>query len=495
MAQPGAATARSSEDWLASASVRTAGERRRWSLPWTGGHARTDGSQEDLGDGDLQALVLDQTARHGNRIYLGAGRSGWAVAGYQSGVLVLGPPRSGKTTAIVIPAILAANGAVVSTSTKPDVLAATVGPRRRLGTCWLFDPSGQQAVPPELTPLRWSPVAGSSRWEGALVMAHAMLWASRPATGMLDASHWAERAEALVAPLLHAAALDRQGMDFVFRAVHRDEVRGAASILESNRAEVALDVLERVVRTDERERSSIFSTAAGALKAYQFPSALSQAGSANFDPGLFPTSVDTVYVCAPARLQDLLAPIVVGLIEEIRAATYAQGGGLLTGGQIDPPVFLALDEVANMAPLPELGKIVSEGGSQGLLTLACLQDLSQARVRWGPAAEGFMSLFGTKVVLPGIADLRTLEVVSALAGEVDAPVRSVSRSPWRPRWRGPRYSVTTSTRRQRRLPVDSVAHGRKGHALLIDGPAPPAWMRLTPWYSGPPFSQIASIRP
>ncbi len=128
----------------------------------------------------------------------------------------------------------------------------------------------------------------------------------------------------------------------------------------------------------------------------------------------------------------------MGLIEEIRAATYADAARRLAEGDVvDPPVLLALDEVANVAPLPDLAGIVSDGAGQGLLTLACLQDLSQARVRWGHAVEGFMSLFGTKVILPGIGDLRTLELVSALAGETDVPVRSVSKNPWRPRTRAP----------------------------------------------------------
>ena len=34
---------------------------------------------------------------------------------------------------------------------------------------------------------------------------------------------------------------------------------------------------------------------------------------------------------------------------------------------------------------------------------ACLQDLSQTRARWtGVAADGLFSLFGTKVLLPGL---------------------------------------------------------------------------------------------
>ncbi len=145
-----------------------------------------------------------------------------------------------------------------------------------------------------------------------------------------------------------------------------------------------------------------------------------------------------------------MAPIVVAFLEEVRAGTYAaprwarapghhagdaggggggggRGGG---GGGAAAPLTLVLDELANIAPIPDLPAMVSEGGGQGLLTLACLQDLSQARQRWGLAADGFLSLFGAKLVLPGIGDLATLELVSRLGGEIDVPARSVSRNPW-----------------------------------------------------------------
>jgi type IV secretory pathway TraG/TraD family ATPase VirD4 len=89
---------------------------------------------------------------------------------------------------------------------------------------------------------------------------------------------------------------------------------------------------------------------------------------------------------------------------------------------------MALDEVAQIAPLPSLPAIAAEGGGQGLVTLACLQDLSQARVRWGAAAEGFFSLFSCKVIFPGTGDQRTLELSDA-ADTVDAlgPCHSASR--------------------------------------------------------------------
>ena len=123
--------------------------------------------------------------------------------------------------------------------------------------------------------------------------------------------------------------------------------------------------------------------------------------------------------------------------------------------------------------------------------MACLQDLSQARQRWGAAADGFLTLFGTKVVLPGVADLATLELVSRLGGELDVAARSVSRGPW---WSGSRAAPTTtwSTQRQRRLPVDAVNQQPGGTALVLAANRAPARVTLSPWWRTPPFAPLPS---
>lgn len=225
------------------------------------------------------------------------------------------------------------------------------------------------------------------------------------------------------------------------------------------------------------------------MAAYRSGRALGLTDEADFDPAGFASGGDTIYVCTPARYQALAAPIVVAFAEQLRAATYRASAD----GTLRLPVTLVLDEVANIAPLPDLPAMVSEGGGQGLLTLACLQDLSQARGRWGSAAEGFFSLFGAKVLLPGVGDLRTLDTVSRLAGHGDVAVRSVNASAW---WSGrPSASTTRSTRRQERLPVDQVHSLAPGTALVIAGARPPRLAALTPWWGCPPFSEAGRARP
>jgi DNA-binding SARP family transcriptional activator len=372
-----------------------------------------------------------------------------------------------------------APGAVVSTSTKPDVLRDTVQMRRWFGTCYVFDPTGSTSVPEGSEELRWSPLVGSEIPDGAVEMARTLVQAARPqAATHPEAQHWLDRAEALLAPLFFGAAAGGRTIADVCRWVLSHDVREPEAILSALGAQTAKVSLSSVWRTEERERSGIFSTAAGLLSVYRTQAALEPATRPNFDPHRFAASQDTLYICAPGHTQELLAPLVVALLDQIRAACYLRR----RSHPDSAPALFLLDEVANIAPIPGLPQLASEGGSQGVVTVACLQDLSQARARWGTLADGFFSLFGTKVIFPGIADRSTLELVSSLMGEVQVPVQSVSR-PVRPpaglvfldailnegRATPPSQpTVTTSTVFRRRMPVEAIYHGEPGRVFAFN---------------------------
>lgn len=389
-------------------------------------------------------------------IYLGRGTRGPVCAGPEHHALILGPPRSGKTSRLVVPAVSHHPGPAVVTSTKSDILRSTFETRSRLGRCWYWDPSGTTVVPAGAMAMTWSPVTGCEQWDEAISRAHSLAAAGRPARANHDA-HWIERAEALLAPLLHAAALAGSELAAVLSWLHRRELTDPASILDSFDSRRAADILAGLVQTDGRELSGIFSTADGILAAYRTDAALAATRSPNFDPAEFSASADTVYLVSPASHQAVHAAIVVALLDQIRAAVYRW--------KPNPPMLYALDEVANIAPLPELPAVLAEGGSQGLVVVACLQDLSQARARWDRAADGFLTLFTHKVVLPGIGDTVTLRAIRILAGDTDIAVQSVNATDTLI----PKSSTTWSTQRRPRLPEDRIAHGQSGTAILISG--------------------------
>ena len=275
--------------------------------------------------------VLDASADAGHGAYLGHSERGWCFVRPEQSVMILGPPRSGKTSSLIIPNVMASNGPVVSTSTKPDVLDATVNARSQLGECLLFDPTesvdrsaGLLPVAVVATPVVHDmapgpvhgPIAGRGR-----------IGAGGRALARGDGSHWTERAQALMAPLLHAAAIGGADMRTLLTWVDRRQALPAQQILaaEPGRStELARNLLDGIVATDERELSGIWSTASGSLTGFRSDQALDATADPDFDPDRFVRSADTIYIAAPAHRQALVAPMVVGLIDDIRHATYAR---------------------------------------------------------------------------------------------------------------------------------------------------------------------------
>jgi type IV secretion system protein VirD4 len=451
----------------------------------------------------LPALSPAQRARWeaqslGGGAYLGETERGeWVCADPQSAVMVLGPPRSGKTSAVMIPALLCAPGAAVSTSTKPDVMRATRRARAELGQVWLFDPAGREhrELPQGVRELRWSPVAAADSWDRALIVARAMTASTHPGRGTSNESHWSERASALLAPLLYAASVTGRAIEDVLRWTLRQDMTSALEILgETHKHEVAADVLIGIQRTDTRERSSIYSATAGVLAAYNADATRATAKDPNFDPQAFAGSTDTIYITAPEQKQALCAPLIVGLLEQIRHAVYehAREQTAHAGG---PQMLWALDEVANIAPIHDLPSLVSQAGGQGLQVMIGLQDLSQARARWGQdAAEGFMSLFQTRLVLSGIADPKTLESISLELGEYDRTVFSATTGTSESeQWfslDNRSEGVSRQTHRQRTLTPGEIASLPAGRALLLQAGA---WelIRLTPWHRHSKWANVA----
>jgi len=454
------------------------------------------------------AAVLAASEQHAHGIYLGSSLGG-AIRGPvfarpQQCVLLLGPPRSGKTAAVVVPNVLAACGPVIAASTKADVLSATCAARAGLGRVLLYDPSGAVPVPPGVERVAWSPLGPAGTWDGAVLVADSMVRSARPGTDRGDASHWSERAGALLATVFHAGALEQRSVADVVAAVDRHEVGEARAALARHGAERALDLLEGLVATDGREQSGIWSTASGVLSGYRTDAALYSTKGSSLDANELLTSQGALYICAGSDHQRHAAPLVAGLLREVRSAAYQRSRSSSVATSADacmapsrarsePPLLLVLDELANIAPLHDLPTLVAEGGSQGVVTLACLQDLSQARARWDREADGFLSLFGTKLVFPGIGDTRTLEALSLVAGDHEVATLSVTRGPRRRLMAGAGRGTTrtASTRKDRLLPVSAIARGHPGCVLGIEG-AEPGFLRMTPWYSSSPWREAVS---
>jgi len=402
------------------------------------------------------------------RILLGYKGRAWVSAPRQVGALVIGPPRSGKTSGVIIPNVVSWTGPVVVTSTRRDVLDACHGVRAQRGTAWCFDPAGTVAnsLPSNVRRLDWSPLRGADDADTALARARALLAGNVEGTEGRD--HWRARGTQLLGALFHAAALASLTMSAVVEWVHAGRLDGAARIVEQREATKAASVLHGLEQTPDRERGSIWSAVAGCLSSFDDTTVVASADRASSCPFLvseFLSAPDTVFIVAPSDDSIPLAPLVVGLVEEIRTAALRMSNRV---GALDLPLLLALDEIATICPLPSLPQIAAEGGGRNILLLAALQDLSQAAARWGKEmADGLLTLAGAKLILPGVADVDTLQRIETLAGKYW--MQQVSRSETSSGWTGGSWSWGTyrSEVEMPRMPAAVVRQLPPGRGLVI----------------------------
>src|SRR4051794_872751 len=164
------------------------------------------------------------------------------------------------------------------------------------------------------------------------------------------------------------------------------------------------------------------------------------------------------YITATGAQQEEIAPLVVALLDQIRAATYRrhrelehEGGW---GQQERWPVTFVLDELYTLGRLPDLTAMLTEGGSQGLHIVGAIQDMSLLVARWPQEAHAFPSLFGQTLVFPGIGNPETLEQLSKSCGEWDRPRTSTTDGS-----ADGRMTTTHSTERARVLPPERIKQG------------------------------------
>ena len=372
-------------------------------------------------------------------IPLGMRHGSWITSRPQHHVLAIAPPRAeaGKTASLIIPATLAHPNPVVTASTKADILTATAMARAQYGKLWCYAPCGSDDIPAGVTELRWSPIAGAQDWDVAVATAVAMT-AALDTGSVRNGDHWRDRAADLLAAIFHWAALTGATMRDARNAVyeHTTQLTRIAEQLGNARAPDAARALTSVRDASREEARGIASTAARALKGYRTDAALRSTEDAEFDIADFVNGgphglrADTIYITAPSDQQELVAPLVVGFLDQIQRAVYKRHRRLEAAGLLEQagaaPILFALDELYGLAPLPNLPHILSEGGSQGLLIAAAVQDLSLIKSRWKDEADAFMTMFGHVLVYPGIRDVNTLEDISTLVGMYDHGKRELN---------------------------------------------------------------------
>ena len=452
-------------------------------LPGTRGYGSSWASRHDLRD-----LVVRKGSDLTGRIVLGRPRWRQTIASpLRHSLLLFGPTLSGKTLSFVIPTVLRWRGPVIATSSKVDLLLATITRRQRRGQVYLLDPfraSGLESI-------RWSPLVGSRSWADALDMAYWLTQAASVSHTIQSAEFWETLAKNLLAPLLYAAANKPAAtMLTVVRWANEyqtaDEVLAVFTAMEEAERNdpgprLARSAFLASVRADPRRKDSIYGTAQVLLDVYKYPAVAETASGCDIDRDTFLSGYDgagkpidnTAFVFAPEHRQDQLRPLLEAFIcWLIRAAEDRYAA---TGTALDPPLLVMLDEAANIAPLRKLGTYASSLASQGVQLVAVFQNFGQVRDRYGTQASTIVTNFLVKVLMGATTDRELLELLSVLIGKEEITQESLTYGVDGSR-------IATASIRQRELaPIHSLVQQRPGRALALLSHRRPVRLQVHPY--------------
>ena len=384
---PGAPEVYATLGLLAGARPRSAQRchGRAWPVRCAAGQAGRTGRPER----ELRPLY----GSGGGRLALGRSHGRLLYTEQRHALVAFGPPQSGKSAGLAVPALLEWDGPAVASSIKTDLLACTITRRRELGDVFVFDPFALSAGQSHT----WSPLAGAHTWDGALEVAWRLAAAGElDQKGVEGGDFWAIAAEQRLAPLLYVAARTDAGMDAVVRWTYGQgarELDAAVSELTGSArdeaeladAHAAYDALRAFETQADRTRSSIEATAQGLLRAYRFERVLRSARGCEITADGLLDQRATLYLIGDAKASKLLRPIFLALLSEIVDRAYERA--TLGGGRLALPLLLCLDEAGNVAPLPNLGEVASTAPSHNIQLVSIFHDLAQARSRYGRQAE------------------------------------------------------------------------------------------------------------
>jgi type IV secretion system protein VirD4 len=380
-------------------------------------------------------------------------------------ITVFGGPRTGKTGWLA-GKVIDAPGAVLSTSTRLDLMELTAALRAEGGRpVWVFNPGGLGGI--EST-IGFDPLLGCADPVTATERAADMIPES---DGPDQRGFWEGQARRVLGALMHAAALDqaqkRTMRDVLAWVADPDEHGRLVTLLLRRSPEPSFEHdIQQFITTNKDTRTSTTSSVMPALSWLNSSAATAATEAPAFDVEELLKARGAVYLLGrhEAHTAPLLAALTGYIAREARRLAAYQ-----PGGRLDPPLTLALDEAARVAPVP-LPDWSGDAGGSGITIIAAFQSRADLVDRWGPTgADKVLNNSGAAMLFGGTKSTADLEVWSKLAGDRDEPVISY----------GPNGKVTSrSVRKTPVLSASQLANLPTGRVVVFRRGMPPAVGRV-----------------
>lgn len=337
------------------------------------------------------------------------GRRSWHGVAYgpqvvlvpKSSLLIVGPTQVGKTSSLVVPALLRWTDALVVTSVKRDVVATTQRWRSSLGEVQILEPGRDDG-------LTWNPLEGVHSLRHALRVARDLTVASSHG----ETEFWNSLATKLVAALLEMA---NKGSLSIFDVASVIEKRDFGEWLVGAPRSEASQLLRTFLDHDPKTLDGVVTTAETMLLPWRFRQPLARVRSVV-------AGANTLYLCSPRNEQQHYESLFRGALRMVLEEQHR----LVDEGR-QRRLLIVLDEAATVAPLEELDQLAATVSGLDVTLVTVLQDFAQLAARWGPRASTIVNNHTTRIVLGGLADPSVAsylpEITAGNEGSKSVPLR------------------------------------------------------------------------
>ena len=342
-------------------------------------------------------------------------------------LLIVGPTQVGKTSSLVIPAILRWPGPLVVTSVKRDVVELTRPWRSTLGCVHELAPGVDDGA-------TWDPLESVTSHRDALAVARDLVVGDRTRASA-ESEFWNALAVKLLGALI--ATVKSTGGS-VFDVVALVEERRYLDEEPARASEDVRRVLRSFASHDARTADAVATTVEAMLVPWQLRQPLASLGH-------LLDGADTLFLVAPRHEQRRFEGLFRGALRSIVAEQQRRHDA---GSKTE--LLLVLDEAATVAPLDDLDQLAATGSGMGITLVSVFQDFAQIEARWAERAGTIVNNHASRLILGGLVDPKTTTYLPELRprDENEPPLRS---------W-----------------PV--------GSAVLVSGRWPKMTTRLVPWW-------------
>ncbi|MCX5305181.1 type IV secretory system conjugative DNA transfer family protein [Streptomyces sp. NBC_00160] len=277
-------------------------------------------------------------------------------------------------------------GSALIVTSSPTLWAETKDARAKLGPVLLYDPSHLCDTPARM---HWNPAEGCADRDTAAARAIALLAPVRPQARM-DAAV-ADTAETLLRSWLQAAALDDRPFKLLHRWAQGNSAQDPVRVLRTHpqAAPGAAGELESALTAHPERRElaqNLTARALSCLTSIHIREACNPNRADALALASFVAEGGTLYLVGEALEDPRTHPGAMPLLTALASHVVEHGRRMAarsSHGRLDPPLSLVLDDVAAVAPIPQLPELLAEGT---LPLLAQCRSRDQARSRWPDAA-------------------------------------------------------------------------------------------------------------